>query len=384
MAVIALLLVALIAVYAGFAISKKQPNPAKWFKKDTVQTDEEQPQGEMIITYNNAANAPLAIIPAENAGGAYRTVAAAVASEPVRETIGNAVSLQAKVNPDNASIKTCTWGLAWTNAQDSWASSKNVNEYITLDPDEDDTQKCKVTCNEVFEAQITLIVTSDDSEDGTISATCKLNFVRPIIDAAFEFTMSHDYDGDEQTETQIDAQLKWTSTKEPTYTNYRESFVKHDAGPGIYDPVSYYQLATGQDSSHHGAGTVYDGYVYRNEPSSGTAEIKKITISIADGVKSAVQSALGIKSDGYDVTNKYTYSIAEVFNALLNNTNSTSMYSALANYYTTSTPVLQYNVTVTGTRSKRDYTLKYGLCVDCYALRTAVNGITPPTDVDFY
>lgn len=371
-----------VAYGIGYVVTK-QANPAKWFEKETVKTADEQPQGEMVITYNNSVNAPLSILPAENAGGGYRTVSAAVTSDPVRESIGNAVILQAKVYPDNASIKSCSWGLAWTDSQNGWATTKNVNEYITLDPDEEDTQKCKVTCNKVFEAQITLVCTSDDSEDGTISATCKLNFVRPITDGAFEFTMSHEYDGDEQTETQIDATLKWSSTSTPSYANYRDYFVKYDADSGIYNPVAYYQFSALSDRQH-GSGTVIDGGVYMNEPSSGKSQIKKITITIADSVKSAVQSALGIKSDGYDVTNKFTYSIADVFSALLNNTNSTAMYNALANYYSANIPVLQYNVTITGNRTHKDYTFKYGLCVDCYALRTPVYDITPPNDVDFY
>lgn len=371
-----------VAYGIGYAVTK-QANPAKWFDKENKieqTTDDEAAQGEMLVTYNNKAGAPLQIVP-YTANDVAAAAAAVAAAEPVAESIGNAVTLQAVITPEDASIQTCTWGLAWTNAQESWTLGKNVTEYVNVQP-QSDTRKCEVTCIQVFESPITLVCTSDDKEDGTISATCKINFVRPIMDGSFNIRLGYTIFDTQEDYDYFDTDLKWESTSDTQSVPYTKVF-KYDTSWTNKDEAhkSYIFNATAQ-----GKGTTgdYNYSAFENNDLISKKEIKSITITLADDVKSAVQSALGKKADSFEVTTKYDYSISEVFAALVTNTDGLTMYNTLQKYFTQGQAVLQYNVTVTGARSKKDYTLAYGLTVNCTSLRKQVQGVNPLPDIDFY
>ena len=378
-----------VAYGIGYAVTK-QANPAKGFDKENKieqTTDDEAAQGEMLVTYNNKAGAPLQIVP-YTANDVAAATAVATAAEPVAESIGNAVTLQAVITPSDASIQTCTWGLAWTNAQESWTLGKNVTEYVNVQP-QSDTRKCEITCLQMFESPITLVCTSDDNEDGTISATCKINFVRPITGGSFEFKIGYNYISDSEEGSYSDinlTRLYWSNTTELETVTYAQTFRKatqNDWKPydEVEDDVSTYEQYAFQPKSNE-LGTVND---YISAFIQDTRKnIKSITITLADDVKSAVQSALGKKADSFEVTNKFEYSISEVFAALVTNTDGLTMYNTLQKYFTQGQAVLQYNVTVTGARSKKDYTFAYGLAVNCTSLRKQVQGINPLPDIDFY
>lgn len=89
-------------------------------------------------------------------------------------------TITAMVLPETAANRNVTWSIAWANADSSFASGKDVSDYIALSSN---GNVATVECLQAFGEKINVIATSESSP--TISATCVLNYVRRIESVAY-------------------------------------------------------------------------------------------------------------------------------------------------------------------------------------------------------
>lgn len=100
-----------------------------------------------------------------SAGVAY---AAADTGFPTQE-------LTAVITPDSAKDKTVSWSVVWATPESSFASGKNVTDYITVVPETEGGLKAVVTCKSAFGSdKINVVVTTND---GGYTATCVVSFM---------------------------------------------------------------------------------------------------------------------------------------------------------------------------------------------------------------
>lgn len=95
---------------------------------------------------------------------AYNSGGAATAAE-------ESYQLTATVLPADAADKTVTYTAAWSNANSTWATGKNVNDYVTVAQGTAGSLTATVTCKQVFGEPIVVTVTSNDNPDAKASAT---------------------------------------------------------------------------------------------------------------------------------------------------------------------------------------------------------------------
>ncbi len=88
---------------------------------------------------------------------------------------GSDCTLTATVEPADATVKDVTWSIAWKNASSSWASGKNVNDYVTL---ASDGMTATVTNNAAFGEQAVITVRSDSNPD--VYASCTVDYAKRL------------------------------------------------------------------------------------------------------------------------------------------------------------------------------------------------------------
>ena len=81
------------------------------------------------------------------------------------------ITIKANVLPEYASNKAVDWHISFVNANSTWATGKNVSDYVTLSPVSDGSLECVVTCLAPFGEQIKITVTSRDNSGAYSSIT---------------------------------------------------------------------------------------------------------------------------------------------------------------------------------------------------------------------
>lgn len=89
-------------------------------------------------------------------------------------------TITATVLPETAANRNVTWSIAWANADSSFASGKDVSDYITLSSN---GNVATVECLQPFGEKINVVASSASTPE--ISATCVLNYVRRIESASY-------------------------------------------------------------------------------------------------------------------------------------------------------------------------------------------------------
>ena len=92
------------------------------------------------------------------------------------------IKLKATVKPESAGNKNVDWSVAFVNPSSSWASGKNVADYITVTPESDGALIATVNCLKAFGEQIKITVTS--RANPLAKAECTLDYARRILDTA--------------------------------------------------------------------------------------------------------------------------------------------------------------------------------------------------------
>ena len=96
--------------------------------------------------------------------------------------VSEGITLRATVKPESAENKSVDWSVAFVNPSSSWASGKNVADYITVTPVSDGALIATVNCLKAFGEQIKITVTS--RANPLAKAECTLDYARRILDTA--------------------------------------------------------------------------------------------------------------------------------------------------------------------------------------------------------
>ncbi len=92
----------------------------------------------------------------------------------------DSVTLTATVEPANATNKSVSWSLAWTNASSEWATGKTVTDYVQLTPSGGDNTTATVSYSAPFGEQVTVTATSRDNPEA--KASCTFDFALRVQD----------------------------------------------------------------------------------------------------------------------------------------------------------------------------------------------------------
>lgn len=144
-----------------------------------IQPNEEKPdeQTEQAAVMDGEGNAMMS-------GTTYampaRMVFATTAAEVSNASEG--ITLTATIQPETAENKTVDWDVAFVNPSSSWASGKDVSDYVTVTPASDGALTANVNCLKAFGEQIKITVTSRANVNA--KAECTLDYARRILDTA--------------------------------------------------------------------------------------------------------------------------------------------------------------------------------------------------------
>ena len=144
-----------------------------------IQPNEEKPdeQTEQAAVMDDKGNAMMS-------GTTYampaRMVFATTAAEVSNASEG--ITLTATIQPETAENKTVDWDVAFVNPSSSWASGKDVSDYVTVTPASDGALTANVNCLKAFGEQIKITVTSRANVNA--KAECTLDYARLILEIA--------------------------------------------------------------------------------------------------------------------------------------------------------------------------------------------------------
>lgn len=167
--IVALVLVAILSIGLLCALFI-QPNEEKQEEKPAEQTE----QAAVIDGEGNAmVSGTTYAMPA-------RMVFATTAAEASNASEG--ITLTATIYPDSAENKAVDWDVSFVNPSSSWASGKDVSDYVTVTPASDGALTANVNCLKAFGEQIKITVTSRANVNA--KAECTLDYARRILDTA--------------------------------------------------------------------------------------------------------------------------------------------------------------------------------------------------------
>ncbi len=167
-AIIAFLLIAVFLV-CGWLIGWQvtgEINPSQWGKPK----DDNDNQTNVIITEGGSHGATIlcAEIPVSDFA-AYNLD---------EEETESAFTLTLSVTPETAVVTNFTWSAEFVNSNSEWAQGKDINDYYTLTPAEDN-RSAVAACKQAFGEQIRIKAVYDG--DVTIYATKMADYVKRIV-----------------------------------------------------------------------------------------------------------------------------------------------------------------------------------------------------------
>ncbi len=147
-------------------------------------TEDETPPAEEVETSYGGA------VIGESVGNGVKLMSAKIASADYAEygispMADTAYTITATITPSDASDKAVDWAVAFVNPSSSWASGKNIADYVTVTPTSDGALTANVECKEGFAEQIVLTCTSRDNPD--VSASCTVDYAQRVTGASLFF-----------------------------------------------------------------------------------------------------------------------------------------------------------------------------------------------------
>lgn len=169
LSVVCVVLVFLLAasIFVGiFSKGFKDWNVKEWFGR---QDDEKEPatEGSFVLGGDE---------PGMNTGIQVNFLAASVAESENSLT----KTLQAVIEPDNATNKAVDWRVEFDNPASAWANGKIVTDYVTITPQSDGATTATLSCKAAFGEKVKIVVTSRD--DTTISGYKTADYKKRITD----------------------------------------------------------------------------------------------------------------------------------------------------------------------------------------------------------
>lgn len=102
----------------------------------------------------------------------------------------DSVTIQATIKPDNATNKRVSWSVAFVNPQSTWATGKNVNDYITITPQSAGSNIATIDCLKPFGEQVKITVVSESNRNA--KAECVVDFAQRIQKVPFDVQCSEE------------------------------------------------------------------------------------------------------------------------------------------------------------------------------------------------
>ena len=96
----------------------------------------------------------------------------------------SSVTIQATIKPDNATNKRVSWSVTFVNQQSTWATGKNVNDYITITPQSAGSNIATIDCLKPFGEQVKITVVSESNRNA--KAECVVDFAQRIQKVPFD------------------------------------------------------------------------------------------------------------------------------------------------------------------------------------------------------
>ena len=88
------------------------------------------------------------------------------------------VTLTATIEPADATNQAVTWSAAFVNPSSTWATGKDVADYLTVTPASSGSLTATVSCAQPFGEKIRITVTSNDNPEA--KATCTVDYAKRV------------------------------------------------------------------------------------------------------------------------------------------------------------------------------------------------------------
>lgn len=257
---------------------------------------------------------------------------------PLAET---AQLLTATITPANATNKAVTWSVAWKNSSSTWASGKNVTDYVTVTPTSTGANTATVGCLQAFGEQVIVTVTSQDN--ASVKATCTVDYAKRIT--SFTGSVMDDYT------------LEELALIEPN-----ESIT---LSQNIDDNV-YISNMRAQDETEYSAYTVDDTFALT------------IGVTVNDTVLSQLNQATGFSLVGTEASTTTETYLDVTFTKLLTGVDwtNTENYNKLNNWLMTNTDKSLFTVTISYEGQYSSYVSESPVYFSADGLRVAVSSVT--------
>lgn len=276
------------------------------------------------------------------------------------------IKLTATIEPAYASDKSVDWTVEWATAG-SWASGKNVSDYITVTPDSDGSLTATVTNKSAFGEKIKITVRSRQNRDA--SAECVCDYVARMTGAEIAMNGTQSYVIKNSPEL-IGFYVDQTAVSVPftvkkTYTAYTvaDEYTLDTTNATISlteDFVTSFNSYCSQASVQ----ATFNSYSLRGEMKSLTTEAKKLFVSSTQ--IRALTGGAGFFSTFLSCWNG------------LNESDKNAVYNAYIGWAKSGTNyqkyIMAYEIPFTG--SKSNYTLSAKSYVNKNTMQYSVTGIT--------
>ena len=152
-------------VLAAITLGFSDWDPYGWFE-----TEKEEEKGVVVDGDGNEYES----------GTTYPMPTSMLFTSPsaMSEAASAGVTLEATIEPADATNQAVDWSVAFRSASSSWATGKTVTDYVTVTPTEDGALTATVACLEAFGEKIVITVTSRDNP--AAKATCTLDYARRL------------------------------------------------------------------------------------------------------------------------------------------------------------------------------------------------------------
>lgn len=194
----------------------------------------------------------------------------------------SAYTLTATVTPSDATNKAVDYTAAWKNPSSSWASGKNVSDYVTVTQPSDGSLTATVECKQAFGEQVIITCAVRDNVDA--KATCTVDYEQKFLGADISIS-GHDL---------TDTTVNWNMSHENTDVSVEFPTLKNT---GSFDQnwvFTWCNVGVSGGTGTYGSYTVNSVY-------SDVYTIEKSSDSYAMGVC--------ITQDYYDILNSLGYTL---------------------------------------------------------------------------